>query len=163
MGISSHVWLPRWGFASNRNMWLAAAVRQLNLPGKGQAHQLAAWNLQAMYQELYLRTTAVALVICNAHPRWGPNSTSCLAGLIPHLLPIPDHQAHPAQCPTFSGTDPVSRLLPAPEQSSLACCPASWESFNLGKASAGHRPDQELLRGLVGHTHSLAPAQSPSM
>lgn len=40
--------------------------------------------------------------------------------------PRPAHtrpQAHPAQSPTFSGTDPVSRLLPAPEQSSSSLLP----------------------------------------
>lgn len=55
--------------------------------------------------------------------RSGPGLTSCLAGLIPHSLPTPDRQAHPAQSPTFSGTDPVSRLLPAPEQSSSSLRP----------------------------------------
>lgn len=43
----------------------------------------------------------------------GPSSASCLAGLIPHLLPTPVHQVPPStQAPTFSGTDPVSRSCP---------------------------------------------------
>lgn len=67
--------------------------------------------------------TAEAPVLCGAHPRSGPSSASCLAGLIAHLLPTPDHQVHPAQSPTFSRTDPGSRLLPAPEQSSSSPLP----------------------------------------
>lgn len=62
----------------------------------------------------------------------GPSTAGCLAGLIPHILPAPDHQAHPAQSPTFSSTDPVSRLLPAPEQSSSSLRPCLvWDHLTL--------------------------------
>lgn len=81
----------------------------------------------------------------------GPSSASCLAGLIP---PPPAHTSLPRPPPQPSLPPSVAQIRsPAPartEQSLLACCPASWVPLKPGKASAGHRRDQELPSSLAG-------------
>lgn len=81
----------------------------------------------------------------------GPSSASCLAGLIPRP---PAHTSLPRPPPQPSLPPSVAQIRsPAPartEQSLLACCPASWVPLKPGKASAGHRRDQELPSSLAG-------------
>lgn len=135
-GLSPWVWFPRWGGAVGRNVWLArrpaAAVRRLHA-------SWPVWSAAAAFPEppghisvIIFKSKCSCSCPSQCPSRSGPSPTSCQTGLFPHVLPTPDHQAHPAQSPTFSSTDPVSRLLPAPEQSSSSLLPClAWYHLTL--------------------------------
>lgn len=111
-GLSPWVWFPRWGGAVGRNVRLArrrpaAAVGRLHAAGPVPSSPAACPEPLGHAPATIFKSNCGCSSPSQCPSRSGPSPTSCLAGLIPHVLPTPHHQAHPAQSPTFSGTDPV--------------------------------------------------------